>query len=82
MSQLNFTVVLERDEDGAYVAHCPELPGCWSCGDTEEEALDNIREAIIGCLRTRLKWAIEEALEGEIPQQLPTRTINLAVSYG
>jgi predicted RNase H-like HicB family nuclease len=60
MSELSFTVVLEQDEDGAYVAHCPELPGCWSCGDTEEEeALDNIEEAIIGCLRTRLKWAIE-----------------------
>jgi predicted RNase H-like HicB family nuclease len=82
MSELSFTVVLEQDEDGAYVAHCPELPGCWSCGDTEEEALDNIEEAIIGCLRTRLKWAIEEAVEGRIPQQLPTRTRNLAVSYG
>lgn len=82
MSEISFTVMLEQDEDDAYIAHCPELPGCWSCGDTEQEALDNIEEAIIGCLRTRLKWAIEEALESKIPQRLPTRTINLAVSYG
>ena len=82
MSELSFTVMLEQEDD-AYVAHCPELPGCWSCGDTEQEALDNIEEAIIGCLRTRLKWAIKEALESKVPQQrLPTRTINLAVSYG
>jgi len=29
-----------------YAAFCPELPGCTSAGDTEEEALDNIKEAI------------------------------------
>jgi predicted RNase H-like HicB family nuclease len=40
-------VVLEYDaEAGAYAAYCPELPGCTSAGDTEEEAFQNIREAI------------------------------------
>jgi predicted RNase H-like HicB family nuclease len=44
---MNVRVVIEYDpEVNAYSAHCPELPGCTSCGDTEEQALANIREAI------------------------------------
>jgi predicted RNase H-like HicB family nuclease len=42
-----FRVVLEYDpEPGDYSAVCPELPGCASAGETEEEAKANIREAI------------------------------------
>jgi len=44
---LKIRVVLENDaEAGSYAAYCPELPGCSSAGDTEEEALRNIRDAI------------------------------------
>ncbi len=44
---VTFRVVLEYDrEANAYSAVCPELPGCASAGDTEEEARANIREAI------------------------------------
>ncbi len=44
---MTFRVVLERDhETGDYSAVCPELPGCASAGETEEEARANIREAI------------------------------------
>jgi predicted RNase H-like HicB family nuclease len=44
---LTFRVVLEFDpEAGSYSAVCPELPGCASVGDTEEQARVNIREAI------------------------------------
>ena len=40
-------VVLEQDsETGDWAAWCPELPGCTSAGDTKEEALENIEEAI------------------------------------
>lgn len=39
-------VVIERGEDGYFVAHCPALKSCWSQGKTREEALMNIREAI------------------------------------
>ncbi len=39
-------IVIERGEDGYFVAHCPSLKSCWSQGRTREEALDNIREAI------------------------------------
>lgn len=44
---MKFRVVIEYDpETGGYAAYCPELPGCCSAGDTEEEALANAREAI------------------------------------
>ncbi len=44
---MKLRVVIEYDEQAkSYAAYCPELPGCASCGDTEEEALQNIREAI------------------------------------
>ena len=50
---MEFQVVIEEDpEDGGYVVHCPALKGCWSQGDTIEEALDNIKEAIVGYLKT------------------------------
>lgn len=40
-------VVLEYDPKvNSYAVYCPELPGCTSCGETEEEALRNIKEAI------------------------------------
>ena len=40
-----YTVVLERDAEGGFVALIPSLPGCVSQGETRQEALDNIREA-------------------------------------
>ena len=46
-----FKVVLEVDrEDGGFNVSCPAIPGCHSQGDTEEEALENIKDAIQGCL--------------------------------
>lgn len=44
---MRWRVILERDgETGDWAAWCPELPGCASAGETENEALANIREAI------------------------------------
>ena len=44
---MKFRIVLEYDsETKSYAAYCPELPGCCSAGDTEEEALENAREAL------------------------------------
>jgi predicted RNase H-like HicB family nuclease len=50
---MKLLVTLETDETGMLVAECPSIPGCVSEGRTEAEALDNIREAIAGCLATR-----------------------------
>lgn len=44
---MKFRVVIEYDpETKSYAASCPDLPGCCSAGDTEEEALANVKEAI------------------------------------
>lgn len=42
----SYNVVLEPDADGGYVAVVPAFPGCYSQGETAEEALANAREAI------------------------------------
>jgi predicted RNase H-like HicB family nuclease len=43
---LSYTVILEREADGGFVVSVPALPGCGSQGDSRQEALLNIREAI------------------------------------
>ena len=43
---MKLQMVLEPSEDGGYTVYVPAMPGCISEGDTEEEALANIREAI------------------------------------
>ena len=43
---MKIRVVLEASEEGGYTVYVPSLPGCISEGETEEEALANIREAI------------------------------------
>jgi predicted RNase H-like HicB family nuclease len=51
MQVYEFKVLLEPDEEaGGYVVTCPSLPGCYSQGETVEEAMSNIREAIELCL--------------------------------
>ena len=69
---MRLPVTLERDETGAVVAECPAIPGCVSQGATEDEALANIREAIVACLETR-------AEEG-MPLTLRLVEIDLAVA--
>jgi len=57
---MKFKVVLLEAEECGYIVSCPALSGCHSQGDSMEEALENIKEAIVGCLesladeRTRL----------------------------
>jgi predicted RNase H-like HicB family nuclease len=59
---LKFKVFVEEDkEDGGYVIECPALPGCASQGDTVEEAVENIKEAIRGWLKAEY---------GQIPEDL------------
>lgn len=54
-----YKVVLQRSDEG-YSVSCPVLPGCWSQGDSEIEALQNIKDAIeeyLGVLDEQLKDA-------------------------
>jgi len=48
-----FNVTVDRDEDGVWVVECPSIPGCVSQGQTKEEALENIKDAISLCLQVR-----------------------------
>lgn len=61
MKTYRFSVVIERDADG-YFAFCPELQGCYTQGETYEEVLENIKDAI--------RLHVEDRLEAgeEIPQ--------------
>ncbi len=43
---MKFKVVIEKGEDGYFIAHCPTLRSCWSQGKTKEDVLMNIQEAI------------------------------------
>ena len=50
---MKFTVVLSPEADSGYSVVCPAVPGCVSQGDSLEETLANIREAILLCLEVR-----------------------------
>ena len=64
---MKYPVALIRTEEG-YSVSCPGLPGCWSQGATEEEALANIRDAISEYLEVAKRLAGQENLrEVEIP---------------
>lgn len=60
---MKLLVTLEADETGMLVAECPSIPGCISQGRTEAEALDNIREAISGCLAARAVHGMPQTIE-------------------
>lgn len=49
---LDFTVVIEQDESGWYVATVPELQGCHTQGKTIDQVLERVKEAIELCLET------------------------------
>ncbi|HZT06485.1 MAG TPA: type II toxin-antitoxin system HicB family antitoxin [Chloroflexota bacterium] len=61
MRRYRFSVVVERDSDG-FFAYCPQLQGCYADGETEDEVLANIEDAIRLHVEDRL------ATGEEIPQ--------------
>jgi len=73
MKLYRFSVVIEKDEDG-YFAFCPELQGCYTQGETYEEVLDNIKDAI--------RLHVEDRLETgeEIPQASVVSLTSLEVA--
>jgi predicted RNase H-like HicB family nuclease len=68
---MKFTVTIDRDEAGAWVAECPAIPGCVSQGKTKPEALQNVREAIELCLEVRA--------ERGLPLTIETKQVEVAV---
>jgi len=62
---MKFLVNLDRDEDGMWVVECPSIAGCVSQGQTKDEALANIRDAIHGCLAVRAEHGIRVEARGQ-----------------
>ncbi len=77
LSPWRFNLVIEPDEDGGYIVHCPALKGCWSQGETVEEALQNIKDAMIGWVTVHLEKSFELSSHN-VPTQL-TEPLTLAV---
>ena len=74
MKLYSFSVIVERDKDG-YFAFCPELQGCYSQGDTYEEAIKNIKDAI------RLHIEDRPSAKEELPEReaVSLSTVDVAV---
>jgi len=66
---MKFSVTLNRDEDGIWVVECPSIPGCVSQGQTRQEALENIKDAISACLQVRA--------EREMPLTVETHQVEV-----
>ncbi len=60
---MTYRVIIEKGDDFGYVVHCPAIPGCHSQGRTIEEAIENIKDAIIGCLSVLDKELLEKKEE-------------------
>ncbi len=65
-----FNVTIERDEDGVWIAECPSIPGCVSQGETKNEAIENVKDAIKVCLEVRA--------EKGLPLTIETRQVEVA----
>lgn len=61
---MKYRIALHKSDEG-YSVSVPGLPGCWSQGDTEQEAMDNIRDAIREYLSV-----VEEQLRGEVVREV------------
>ena len=60
---MKFPTLIDRDEDGVWVVECPAIPGCVSQGQTREEAMANIKDAIASCLEVRAERGMPLTLE-------------------
>ena len=60
---MKFTVTIDRDEDGVWITECPSIPGCISQGNTKQEAITNIKEAIELCLEVRAERGMPLTIE-------------------
>ena len=70
---MEYTVVIRKAPDGFYIASCPVIPEAHAQGETHEECVTNIKEALELCLECR-----KERGE-EIPQEIDTRQITVAI---
>lgn len=67
---MKLNITIDRDEDGIWIVECPAIPGCVSQGQSKDEALANIQDAIYQCLQVRA--------ERGLPLTIETRQIEVA----
>lgn len=60
---MKFNVTIDRDEDGVWIVECPSIPGCVSQGETKNQALENIEDAITACLQVRAERGLPLTVE-------------------
>lgn len=77
MTTRRFQVIIERDEDGFFIADVPALQGCHAQGGTIEEAIENIQEVIQICIDELKEEGVE--IRDEFPQIIDVRTLEIAI---
>ncbi|OGY27759.1 MAG: hypothetical protein A2864_00870 [Candidatus Woykebacteria bacterium RIFCSPHIGHO2_01_FULL_39_12] len=73
----NLPVIIEKDEDGFYVAECPVFSGCYTQGKTLDEALKNIKEVIDLVLEEKEN---QEILRSYKPEEIGIHTVPVDVN--
>lgn len=73
MKEYSFTVVTEDDEAGKFIAICPALPGCYTWGNSLEEARVHIKDAI----RLHIECWLKEG--DRIPEEVLVESVQVAV---
>ena len=68
---MRLIITIYQDEDGAFIAECPSIPGCVSQGASEADAEANIMDAIRECLAVRAEMGL--------PPTVATREIDVAI---
>ena len=74
MKQYDLPIIIEQDKDG-YFANCPELQGCYAQGDTYEEAMDNIKDAI----KLHLEDRLSEKEDLPEPKSISLSTVHITL---
>jgi len=77
MQKYIIQVLIEQDEDGKYVASCPALEGCYTQGDTFEEAIENIKDVIKMCLEELREE--KKTFNLKYPEIIGIKTLEIAV---
>ena len=78
---MKFSIFIEQDKDGRYVVECTDLPGCMTEGDTLKEAIENINEAIVGCIKSRLKTASDKIHITSLPSRMSIDVDTSGIHY-
>ncbi len=69
----NYTVLIEQDEEGIFIAKVPDITGCYTQGKTIEEVMNRIREAIEVCLEAEEKEMCKLILGQKLSQATSIR---------